>query len=605
MIPGPSSAAHGSIFRTLNERIPGELPSTGAPPRWGQELARNHESEPLEERWQTADDSFGDRPGIVASLWRYRLVVVAATVLAAVAGLFGARLLPVQYDATATLILRDPGTPSFLGGSSQNVDLQVYVAKQADIMTSTAVLTSALRQLNSHQPLADVRKALLVQPSKDLASVSVRASASSADAAVALANAVGQAYSQVTAQHAADDANRAITGIEKLRRQLQAEADALPKTSTGGPTARAQELNGRINDLQQRQQDIMTQAAAYASGVELFDPAERPKAPTNPKPTLDALLGALLGLIGASGWAWWAAARFQRAEQRDDPAAILRAPLLGEVPRFRVPRTAGNGTIPPLSSLDPTVAEAYHFIAVSLELELERIGGSSVVVTSVAPGDGKTSTAINIAIAAQQERRRVVLIDADERTQRLSKLCGVGQGPRDGHGADGERRESGPPRLGGDQDEFDTKEVFYRLTFTHTGMVLPIPRSDEPADQPSRFFRAPAFRKALLTLEEHADLVLIDTPALLAVSDAITIAGPADGIVLVVNRGVPLNQLRAIRDRLAFVNVPLIGYVFNRGSTAPGPYAPAYVPASGATSANGTPNAPPKAPERASPDNER
>ena len=73
----------------------------------------------LNDRWQgEADASWGDRPGIVASLLRFRMIVVAATLLGAVAGYGLAQLLPVRYQAEASLILADPGGPSVLGGGS-------------------------------------------------------------------------------------------------------------------------------------------------------------------------------------------------------------------------------------------------------------------------------------------------------------------------------------------------------------------------------------------------------------------------------------------------------------------------------------------------------
>jgi Mrp family chromosome partitioning ATPase len=60
------------------------------------------------------------------------------------------------------------------------------------------------------------------------------------------------------------------------------------------------------------------------------------------------------------------------------------------------------------------------------------------------------------------------------------------------------------------------------------------------------------------------DLVLIDAPALLDTSDAMGVAGQADGVVLVVSHGVPLGRLHDVQERLAFVNTPLIGYVYVR-----------------------------------------
>ena len=72
---------------------------------------------PFNDRWQgESDATWGDRPGIVASLVRYRGIVVAVTLVGAVAGYSLAQQTPVRYQADAVLILSDPGGPSVLGG---------------------------------------------------------------------------------------------------------------------------------------------------------------------------------------------------------------------------------------------------------------------------------------------------------------------------------------------------------------------------------------------------------------------------------------------------------------------------------------------------------
>src|SRR5215216_2555549 len=263
----------------------------------------------LNDRWPPeADDPRLDRPGIVASLMRYRIIMVAATLLGALAGYGIAQLLPVRYEAEARLILADPGGPSILGGgtSLSSSDRQVYLAKQVEIMTSREVLERSLRSIGSRQPLADARETLSVQQSADMASVSIVATGSTPRSAAALANAVGTAYERVTEERAAEQASRGIASLERLIGRLQARLDATPKPPDGRLTLRQQQLAGQIADLQQREQDIAVQAEMYASGVELFERAELPDAPIQPKPKLAAALGALLGLLGAAGWAWWA-----------------------------------------------------------------------------------------------------------------------------------------------------------------------------------------------------------------------------------------------------------------------------------------------------------
>jgi Mrp family chromosome partitioning ATPase len=501
-------------------------------------------------RWQPdADESWVDRPGIVASLLRYRLPVLVMMLLGGLAGWGLAEVLPVRYEANAVLILSDPGSPSILGGGSSlaSSDRQIYLAKQAGIIGSSLVLQRAQEELRSEESLTDVRERLSVEPSADLASVSIRAAGADPESAAALANAVGTAYEETTAERAAEDARRAVDSLEKIRARLQNELDNSPTPPDGRPTSRQQRLAARIADLQQRQDDITTQVAVSATGVELFERAELPTAPAQPKPKLYAALGALLGLLAAGTLAWWAAARYRRAEGRADPVRILGAPLLGEVPEL-----PAQALIAPPQLVEPGVAEAYHFVVASLDHELAGLGGSSVVVTSVSPDDSKTATTLQLARAALEEDRRILMIDADQRTQRLSQLSGV-IGERYG-------QRNGQEPLGRDDD---AKEYVRRLVVTRSGVVLPIPPngSREPASPP---VHAPRVRQALQSVGQLFDLVLIDAPALLAASDTMSVAGQADGVVLVVNHGVSLTRLRDVRDRLAFVNTPLIGYVYVR-----------------------------------------
>jgi Mrp family chromosome partitioning ATPase/capsular polysaccharide biosynthesis protein len=496
-----------------------------------------------------------DRPGIVASLLRYRLIVVAVTLLGALAGYGIAQAQPTRYEAKADLVMSDPGGSSILGGASSSIsdtDRQVYLAKQADLMTSSIVLGRALGLLQRQQSLSDLRHDVSVAPAKDLASISIRATGSDAASAAALANAVGTAYEQVTAERATQNAQRAIASMEKIKVRLQNELDAGRKLPDGSLTSRQQQLAGQITDLQQREEDIATQASVYASGVELFEPAVLPTSPTQPKPKLYALLGALLGLLGAGAWAWWRAARNQRAEGRADPARILGAPLLGEVPQLE-----GIPLSEPPQALTPSAADAYHRVVASLCHELAVVGGSSVVVTSVAPDDHKTSTTLQIASAALDDDRKILLIDADDRSWRLSHLCGVfdeASGERNGH-------EPAPVSV---DAAVDAEEYVHRLVVTPSGTVLPATPNGSGPGHPLKPWRAPQVRHALVSVGKLFDLVLIDAPALLAASDAMSVAEQADGVVLVLNHGVLLSQLRDVRESLAFVNTPLIGYVYVR-----------------------------------------
>jgi len=523
------------------------------------------------ERWRgDVDVAGGDRrPGIVASLLRYWEVVVVAAVVGVVVGYGVAEQGPVRYQADAVLILSDPGGPSVVGGGEvlDGGDREVYLAKQAEIMTSSVVLERAVELLGGGGSVGEVRGVLDAQPSADLASISIVATGADAGSAAALANAVGTAYEQVTEERVAAEAQRAIASLETLRERYQTNLDASPRSSDGRLSPRQEQLAGQIADIEQRQLDITAQAEVYASGVEYFERAEPPASPSQPKPMKGALLGGVAGVLAAGAWAWRAAARNQRAEGRDEPARILGAPLLGEVTRPRVAPVA-TGSLVPAAGFDPALDDAYQLVVASMEHELAAVGGNSIAVTSVGQGASRTSTVLQIATAAWRENRTILLIDADVRHRRLSERVGAAQDGPEGNGHQPALTEGTghQPALPEDESAGATAYID-RLVSTDSGMVLPIVA--DPADpwHPAGSSPGVDVGDTVRSIGEMFDLVLIDTPALLSSSDSLGIAGLADGVIVVVAHRVTLSRLRDVRDRLAFVKTPVIGYVYVRPPT--------------------------------------
>ena len=181
------------------------------------------------------DATWGDRPGIVASLLRYRVIVVAATLLGAVAGYALAQLLPVRYQADAALILSDPGGPTILGGGDPlgTSDRQVYLAKQVDIMTLQGRARACPRRSSeaTSRSVTSGTSSTCTPPRTWRASRSPRPRPIQRSAA-ALANAVGTAYEQVTQE-------RVGRGRATGDRESREASEALSRrTSTPAPSPR-------------------------------------------------------------------------------------------------------------------------------------------------------------------------------------------------------------------------------------------------------------------------------------------------------------------------------------------------------------------------------
>ena len=522
-----------------------------------------------------ADSTLVGGPGLVSSLWRYRLVIVAVAAFCAIAGWAASLFLPARYEAQASLYLRDPGSAAVLtlGASTQGQsgDHTVFMATQAGLAGSDVVFERALQLLGRRGTAEDLRGSVVMAPSADLASLTIRATSDNPAEAANLANAVGTAYQQVAGERIAAEVDAVIRRLWQVIDQRNAELDALraQAAQASGPDQatlerKALHVADLIGALQVHEDELAAQAAVYGSGVESFQSAVPPVSGSQPAPLLLAVFGAVGGLVAAGGWAWRAAGRDRRVEAEGDAGAILGVPLLGEAPRLGAKLRGASGGSPPPGELDPVAAEAYHFVLAALEHALSKVGGKVVAVASAGPGDGKTVTVLNLALAARREGRQVLLVDADERTRGLSQLC------RDGElfdvigvGRDGEEDPAGTV------SRWSTPRP--RPSPATRARVLQVGPSERNGHHPAVFFRSMGFGE-LISSSEPADLVLIDTPALLGVSEAVTIADHADAILLVVNRGTSLADLRRARERLAFTDTPLLGYLLNRG-VAPGGYA--------------------------------
>lgn len=507
-------------------------------------------------------------PGLLASMWRHRVVVAVVGVVAGFGAYVASASLPPEYEATAEVVLVDPESAAGVFEDGRRIDPARRLLKEAERMTSRAVLDAAAASVTVAGEAASARlgSAIDVNPSVERDLLSVTATARDPQLAADRANAVVAAYQQTVQAEAQAEAQAAATELEAAMAPIRERLDSLTALLAAAPddaATRAQQeaALGQLVELETRARELAVNAAVYGSGVDYVEPALVPAAPSAPQPARDAALALFLAVGAASAWAWWKEGARSRAEEAEDPALVLDAPLLGQVPDFgpsRIQSWFNASTTPPLLSqpqVDEVGADAYQFVATSLEFALDEQDWKSVVFTSATPDQGKTITVINTAMAASADGRRVVLIDADGRKRSLTRLLGLddARGLSDFVTTDvGLEDCLQPVDLGP-----------YRLLVMPAGSRL---------RQPVGFFRLPQLRKALLRIQQDADLVLVDSPAVLPVADAIALAGHVDAIAAVVSRRAHQAELTALKERLALTTTPLLGYVFNRARVRDIPY---------------------------------
>jgi Mrp family chromosome partitioning ATPase/capsular polysaccharide biosynthesis protein len=499
---------------------------------------------------------------ILPALLRFWKMILALAAFAGLAAFGLSYLQATRYQATAQLILSDPRNAGVFRDQTQIViDPQRYVRNQAALATSTPALLRTSELIGGRLGPGDLAATVTAQSSRDLDLITITASDATPYGAKEIADAVGQAYQDLVHEGVQASASASITELEGARAELQARISQLEtEIAAGGDSAALQAERdaaaAEVVSLNSRAKEIAVDAALYGSGVQVFEEAELPESPAQPRPVRNAALGGILGLVAACAFAWWLGQRHRIAESRHDPAPVLGSPLLGVVPDLEL--VGSDGKAPSLTQPGSVAAEAFRFVASSLMSAIKEQGASVVCVTSARQGDGKTVVALNVAAAAALGGRRVVLVDGDTRARGLSRWVRLNdaKGLTDlGTGA--------PP-----------EDCLRRLEWG-AGLLAMCP-AGSPVDAGAGFFHSPGFRKAVAALRDQGDLIVIDAPPVLASADALAIVGKADGVIMVVEQRSPLHAIEDAGARVITVGTPVLGYVYNRARESRSQYGYGY-----------------------------
>ncbi len=203
------------------------------------------------------------------------------------------------------------------------------------------------------------------------------------------------------------------------------------------------------------------------------------------------------------------------------------------------------------------ICEAYRSLRTALLLSSAQ-ALKLVAVTSAEPGEGKTATTVNLAIVMAQLGRRVLILDGDLRRPRMHKVLKVSNRYGLVHFLTGQA----------EVDRVVLETEVPNLWVCPSGPIPPNPSellSAEPMSQILKFGR------------DHFDMVLIDTPPVLPVADAVIVGTQVDGVVLCACAGVLLrDDARLCRARLQYQEIRILGTILNRFRTQPGRYARRY-----------------------------
>src|SRR4030042_1313919 len=300
------------------------------------------------------------------------------------------------------------------------------------------------------------------------------------------------------------------------------------------------------NGLLQRLKETGVSASLTASNIQILDRAEVPKSPFKPKKRLNIMLSIIVGLLGGIGIAFFPEYLDNTIKPPEDIDKRVFLPSLGLVPHY--PDNKDNLPVEYIAhgaSRSP-IAEAYNSIRTLLLLSTGGKPPRVMAVTSPARDEGKTTTAINTAISFTKADAKVVVIDADMRKPRLHKIFNLDN-------------STGLSAYLSGNVEF-IEDLLKTTEIPHLSVITSGPTSPNPIELLSSYRLGELIRN----LCQNYDFILIDTPPVLGISDALIVSQHTDGVIMVIRSGeTPKEAAQEAKKMLEGGNAKILGVVLN------------------------------------------
>jgi capsular exopolysaccharide synthesis family protein len=335
----------------------------------------------------------------------------------------------------------------------------------------------------------------------------------------------------------------------------QQKQDALSLNRKGiayGVLARDAASNRQIfESLMQRTKETGISGELKTSNIRVVDAAEIPRRQSSPNATNNLLLALFGGAALAIGLVFFVEYIDNRIKSPDEIKQHLGLPFLGMVPAL-FDKSIESPLIS--SGVPDTFSESFRNVRTNLLFSSAEEGSRSIVVTSTGPGEGKTAVVTNLGVALAQAGQRVLIIDADMRKSRVHTVFDKPQGPGLSNILVGNAKSS---------------EAVHK---TGVSGLWVLPAGQHPPN-PAELLGSKRFQDLLVSLDQHFDWVLIDTPPVMAVTDSSVVAHVATGVLFVV--GADMTSRHAARralEQLDSTRATFVGAVLNRVDLQHNPY---------------------------------
>jgi non-specific protein-tyrosine kinase len=499
------------------------------------------------------------------TLVKWWWLVVAGGLVAAGIGYVASRQQPPVYQAYTTVIV-GPSTKVVATDRQEILTSQMLAATYADLVKREPVLKATAETLHldgGWQALKSRVKASLIEGTQLL---EIRVDAGSKVEAQATANEIARQLillgpsadsqeqasgSQLFVQEQMADLQAKIVARQQQIAVLQ--ATITPRTSA----ARVEEIQNQIISWQRLVDDWQRNYAALlpfegdeksANKIAIVESAQINDSATRPHVALNTLVMGIVGLALAAGAVLLREGLDDSLKVSDDLNHLLGVASLGTLGRMKANEYRQNL----ITYYEPrsNITETYRLVWSKLRLMSPDRVARSILVTSSRPGEGKSVTAANLGVVIAQAGFRTILVDADLRRPTLHRIFEI------------------PNRTGLTDLLFSPnmeQEIEQHLTPTCQDNLMVLTTGGALPPDPTAVLISQRMKHLLNLLEDSADVVLFDSPPVLAVADANLLSSRVNGVLLVFDAGkTPRSLAKQTARNLAQVGATVLGAVLNR-----------------------------------------
>jgi capsular exopolysaccharide synthesis family protein len=491
----------------------------------------------------------------LAVVWLRKWSILAITLLIASVALLMSSRQPPIYESTVRILV----LPVESVGADPVPLREPNLATETELVKSVAVAEIVAENLDFPGPPRDLLGSLSVHQPTDTEILELGYRHPDPREAQRMATAFAAAYLEYRTGTVTEAIVASATNTQEqialLTEDFNRINQRLQELSSDDPNRGLLEAQANLLSTQivQLQLELVSLPEEVTVG-RVIQPAAIPGSPVSPNHFVNAVFGLVVGLGVGVGLAFLRDRLSERLRSSEEAEAYLEAPVLGVIPRIPSWRWRKDPLLVSAVQWRSPSAEAYRVLRTNLLSVASAVGAKSIAVTSAHAGEGKSATVANLGVVLARAGKRVALVSGDLRRPRLHEFF---------------EREGDPGFIEVLAGQATLEEALQQVTLPMRGFDTPsagllfLP-SGRVSEDPTELITSDNVGRVIRALEDDSDIVLIDLPPVLPVTDALVVAAVAENVLLVIGpKASTRPAVTSVRQQLDRVGARILGGVLN------------------------------------------